>query len=290
MHHWEHNSKNRLVKRRLSLFEIESVSKNLSIMEPIANPVDENVVPEKTLLEYFAPISSNAPSCIVLPTTSATHFELKPAIIQLLPSFYGLDREDPYMHVKDFLEICSTFKFQNFSDESVKLRLFPFSLKDKSKAWLNSLPTGSITTWDQLYNKFLLKFFPMSKTDSLRREISEFFQKDNEEFYECWERFKDLLLKCPHHGFEKWRLVKYFYDGLTPSNRQMIQSMHTGNFLKFQGQEAWDALEDLSVNSQQWNYFDPRSRSTNSPKRGGRYEVKDELDLRTSLDKLARKK
>ena len=77
---------------------------------------------------------------------------------KLLPSFYGLDREDPYMHVKDFLEICSTFKFQNFSDESVKLRLFPFSLKDKSKAWLNSLSTGSITTWDQLYNKFLLKF------------------------------------------------------------------------------------------------------------------------------------
>ena len=60
-------------------------------------------------------------------------------------------------------------------------------------------------------------------------------------------------------------------------------------FSKFQGQEAWDALEDLSVNSQQWNYFDSRSRSTNSPKRGGRYEVKDELDLRTSLDKLARK-
>ena len=148
MHHWERNSKNQLLKRRLSLFEIESDSKNLSIMEPIANPVDENVVPEKTLLEYFAPISSNAPSCIVLPTTSATHFELKPAIIQLLPSFYGLDREDPYMHVKDFLEICSTFKFQKISDESVKLRLFPFSLKDKSKAWLNSLPTGSITTWD----------------------------------------------------------------------------------------------------------------------------------------------
>ncbi|XP_062075371.1 uncharacterized protein LOC133779424 [Humulus lupulus] len=145
---------------------------------------EPNVVQEKTLLEYFSPISSNAPSCIVLPTTNATHFELKPSIIQLLPSFYGLEREDPYMHVKDFLEICSTFRFQNFSDESVKLRLFPISLKDRAKAWLNSLLTGTITTWDQLFNKFLAKFFPMSKTDSLRREISEFYQKDNEEFYE----------------------------------------------------------------------------------------------------------
>ncbi|KAM6567243.1 hypothetical protein CsatA_026371 [Cannabis sativa] len=284
MHHWQRDSKNRLVKRVVTLGEIESVFEKLSIMEQ-----EPNIAQEKTLLEYFSPISSNAPSCIVLPTTNATHFELKPSIIQLLPSFYGLEREDPYMHVKDFLDICSTFRFQNFSDESVKLRLFPFSLKDRAKAWLNSLPTGTITTWEQLFNKFLAKFFPMSKTDNLRREISEFYQKDNEEFYECWERFKDLLLKCPHHGFEKWRLVKYFYDGLTPSNRQMIQSMHTGKFLKLQGQEAWEALEELSVNSQQWNYSEPRSRANNSPKRGGKYEIKEETDLRTSFEKLARK-
>ena len=172
MHHWHRNSKNRLVKKVVHLREIESVFENLSIMEQ-----EPNVVQEKTLLEYFSPISSNAPSCIVLPATNATHFELKPSIIQLLPSFYGLEREDPYMHVKDFLEICSTFRFQNFSEESVKLRLFPFSLKDKAKAWLNSLQTGSITSWDELFNKFLTKFFPMSKTDSLRREIYEFYKK-----------------------------------------------------------------------------------------------------------------
>ncbi|MBC2863256.1 retrotransposon gag domain-containing protein [Klebsiella pneumoniae] len=103
------------------------------------------------------------------------------------------------------------------------LGCFHFHLKDKAKAWLNSLPTGSITSWNQLVNKFLGKFFPMSKTDALRREISDFYQKEGEQFYECWERFNDLLLKCPHHGFETWRLVKYFYDGLIPSNRQMVQ-------------------------------------------------------------------
>ncbi|KAM6556416.1 hypothetical protein CsatB_003435 [Cannabis sativa] len=69
----------------------------------------------------------------------------------------------------------------------------------------------------------------------------------------------------------------------------MIQSMHTGKFLKLQGQEAWEALEELSVNSQQWNYSEPRSRANNSPKRGGKYEIKEETDLRTSFEKLARK-
>ena len=88
----------------------------------------------KTLRELFSPITTNPPSCIVLPATTAAHFELKPQIIHFLPTFYGLDREDPYMHVKDFLEICATCKFQNFSDNSIRLCLFPFSLKDKAKA------------------------------------------------------------------------------------------------------------------------------------------------------------
>ena len=65
----------------------------------------------KTLRELFSPITTNPPSCIVLPTTTTVHFELKPQIIHLPPTFHGLDREDPYMHVKDFLEICATCKF-----------------------------------------------------------------------------------------------------------------------------------------------------------------------------------
>jgi hypothetical protein len=33
--------------------------------------------------------------------------------------------------------------------------------------------------------------------------------------------YKDLLINtCPHHGFETWRLVSHFYEGLTPKYRQ----------------------------------------------------------------------
>jgi hypothetical protein len=71
----------------------------------------------------------------VLPPTNATHFDLKPHVIQLLPAFHGLDLKNPYSHVKKFKDICATFKFQNFSEESVHLRLFPFSLHDK--AWFH---------------------------------------------------------------------------------------------------------------------------------------------------------
>src|SRR5438270_4596482 len=140
--------------------------------------------PQKTLKELFSPISSNPSSCIVLPEVTASHFELKPQIINLLPNFYGLKREDPNLHVNNFQDICSTFKFQNFTDDSIRLRLFPFSLKDKAKVWLNSLPSGVITSWDILVQKFLAKFFPMSRTNNLRKDITDFAQKDNEMFSE----------------------------------------------------------------------------------------------------------
>ncbi|KAL6538094.1 hypothetical protein OROGR_012082 [Orobanche gracilis] len=130
----------------------------------------------------------------------------------------------------------------------------------------------------------------MSKTDSLRREISEFFQKENEEFYECWERFNDLILKCPHHGFEIWHLVKYFYDGLIPNNRQLVQSMHGGKFLHLIGDEAWNALENLSINSQQWNSSDSRAKSMyTTPKKGGIYEVRQDVEIKFTIDDLVRK-
>jgi hypothetical protein len=64
-----------------------------------------------SLRELFAPVATNSHSCIVLPPTNATHFDLKPHVIQLLPSFHGLDHENPYGHVKKFKDICATFKF-----------------------------------------------------------------------------------------------------------------------------------------------------------------------------------
>jgi len=77
----------------------------------------ENADHTRSLRDLFAPVATNSPSCIVLPPANATHFDLKPFVIQLLPSFHGLDLENPYSHVKKFKDICAMFKFQNFSEE-----------------------------------------------------------------------------------------------------------------------------------------------------------------------------
>ncbi|KAA3461968.1 Retrovirus-related Pol polyprotein from transposon opus [Gossypium australe] len=48
--------------------------------------------------------------------------------------------------------------------------------------------------------KFLLKYFPPAKTAKLMNDISSFAQIDLETLYDAWERFNDLLRRCPHHG------------------------------------------------------------------------------------------
>jgi hypothetical protein len=97
------------------------------------------------LRDHYVPTTYTPFSSLKLPDITAAHYEIKPSIIQMLPSFYGFDNEDPYKHLDEFLEICLTMRLQNISEDALRMRLFPFSLKDKAKYWLNSLETNSIT-------------------------------------------------------------------------------------------------------------------------------------------------
>ena len=89
--------------------------------------------PPRQMKEYFIPSTYNPSTCIHLPDIPASHYEIKSTTIQMLPSFYGNTNKDPYKHLDEFLEIYSTMKIQNFTDDALRLTLFPFSLKDKAK-------------------------------------------------------------------------------------------------------------------------------------------------------------
>ena len=155
----------------------------------------------RTMRHYLQPPRNSTPSCFIFPL-NANNFRFKPGMIPLLPNFHGLDCESPYLHLKEFDEICATFSDQTCPSEIVKLKLFPLSLKDKAKIWLNTLRPRSIGTWQEMQAEFLKKFFPSQKTNALRKQIQNFSQNSNEAYFQCWERFKDLLNSCPHHGYE----------------------------------------------------------------------------------------
>nr|GEY75487.1 reverse transcriptase domain-containing protein [Tanacetum cinerariifolium] len=69
-----------------------------------------------------------------------------------------------------------------------------------ARIWLEKEPPQSIFTWDDLVSKFINQFFPSSKITNLRNEITNFQQRFDKSFNEAWDRFKDLLRACPHHG------------------------------------------------------------------------------------------
>nr|GFA69287.1 reverse transcriptase domain-containing protein [Tanacetum cinerariifolium] len=46
-----------------------------------------------------------------------------------------------------------------------------------------------------------------------------------------WERFKDLLRQCPHHGFFELHQLDTFYNALNPNDQDALDSAAGGNFL-----------------------------------------------------------
>ena len=79
--------------------------------------------------------------------------------------------------------MCATFKINGVTDDVIRVRLFPFSIRDKAQLWLASFPSESITTWDQLKQAFPHKYFPPHKTAKFRNEITTFKQNGSETIY-----------------------------------------------------------------------------------------------------------
>ena len=176
--------------------------------------------------------------------------ELKSGLIHLLPSFHGLENEDPHKHLKEFHVVCSSMRPQGIPEDQIKLRAFPFSLKDRAKDWLFYLPPGSIATWIDMVKAFLDKFFPATRAANIRREICGIRQRDTENLHEYWERFKQLVASCPQHGISEQLLIQYFYEGLLPMERKMMDAASGGAIVDKTPAQARDLISLMAANSQ----------------------------------------
>ncbi|GJU21208.1 zinc finger, CCHC-type containing protein [Tanacetum coccineum] len=111
----------------------------------------------------------------------------------------------------------------------MRLRLFQLSLYYQASNWLEHLPIGSISTWEDLTTRFLAQFFPSGRTTKLRN---------------------DILMLQQHH-------VQIFYDHVNSATRHAIDHSTGGKLCDKRAKESWELIENLALyDHESWN--DPR--------------------------------
>jgi hypothetical protein len=79
------------------------------------------------------------------------------------------------------------------TQETLKWKLFPFSLIEKVKQWYTQAVESPNGNWDELKDKFCLVFFPISCIVSLPRVILNFEQHEKESIGVAWARLSILI-------------------------------------------------------------------------------------------------
>ncbi|KAI3739206.1 hypothetical protein L2E82_29605 [Cichorium intybus] len=201
----------------------------------------------QSVASHFQPWEYDDSSPIYIPDGVEHYVEIRPQLIGILTQFRGYKTDDPYNHLYEFISIANANTTRNTNRDTFRLRLFPFTLTDKAKYWFTSLPSNSITRWDQLKVKFLQEFYLVCKTTKVRREIQTFQQQPGEAFHEAFDRLKELLRSCPHHEVPKWQLVKLFFEGVSETHQAMINASSSGTFMWQEPEDAWRFLDQLSL-------------------------------------------
>ncbi|GJU59378.1 zinc finger, CCHC-type containing protein [Tanacetum coccineum] len=154
----------------------------------------------------------------------------------------------------DFLKLVDSLDLDGANRERIRLRLFQFSLHNQASNWLERLPAGSITTWEDLTTRFIAQFFPPRRTTKLRNDILMFQQHHGESLSKAWTRFKDLLQKVPHHGIDHWLQIQIFYDHVSFHHKCEINRVAGGKIHNKNPNESWEIIENLALYDQEgWN-------------------------------------
>ncbi|KAA3461302.1 Retrotransposon gag protein [Gossypium australe] len=144
----------------------------------------------------------------------------------------------------------------------------------------NRIPTEDphihLRLFMEMSNSFkIVSYFPPRKNDNLQNEITTFQQIDDESLYEAWERFIELLRKCPHHEIPYCTKLETFYNGLNAHTRLVVDAFMNGGLLSKSYNEDYEIVERIDSNIYQW----PKNRAAS----GRQVARVHEVDALTSL-------
>nr|GEW96959.1 reverse transcriptase domain-containing protein [Tanacetum cinerariifolium] len=155
----------------------------------------------------------------MVPPILAEQCELKHSLVNMMTSdqFFGLEKDNPHDHIRWFNKITSTIKYKDVPNSAIKLMLFPFSLAGAAH-----------------------------RTTNLCNEILNFQQRFDESFHEAWDKYKDLIRACPHHGFTELHQLDTFYNALNLADQDSLNAAAGGNLLERRTQDVLTIIENKS--------------------------------------------
>ncbi|GJW59154.1 hypothetical protein Tco_0105885 [Tanacetum coccineum] len=184
-----------------------------------------------TMEQYLALTRGNQAPGVVKPEIEGNvNFEIKSQFMRELreDTFFGNKNDDAHEHVERVLDIVGLFNIPGVTHDAVMLRVFPITLTGAAK-------------W----------YCPPSKTAKQLEEIRNFKQDGDETLYQAWERYNDLLYKCPTNDINNHQKVNIFYNGLGTMNRQLLDSQ--GPIPGMTPNQALTAIQTMADHSQKWH-------------------------------------
>ena len=102
----------------------------------------------------------------------------------------------------------------------------------------------------------------------------------------------ETIIACTHHGFDTWMLVNHFYGGMSPTMKQLLETMCGGDFLSKHLDEAMDFLNYVVETSKGWKAPNPREVEKMRPsanQRGGIFSLFEDMEMKAKISTLDRK-
>ena len=136
MQHWGRNTVGRLERTIAPQEQGCEVSLHSNQMEPPPEEqqsqqgIPRNPNTYMSMRDHIHPPRVSAPSCIVPPTEDVV---VRPYLVPLFPTFHGMENENPYTHIREFEEVCTTFKEGEIDMDLLKLKAFALTSKTKPK-------------------------------------------------------------------------------------------------------------------------------------------------------------
>ncbi|GKC58178.1 hypothetical protein Tco_1085776, partial [Tanacetum coccineum] len=169
-------------------------------------------------------------------------------------SFNGNDGENAYEHINKFLEIVGPIKINGLTQDRFRLSTFPVSLAGAAYEWFTKEYIGSITTSDNIVEKFILQFHHFSDHDEEDDNPNKPYNLDNDKAKgteKSWSEKGVPYQLCDHicepdrfkNGETKWPTYTSDIDSFC-NGGELPGMVRVGSMTYFQDHRWYDELAD----------------------------------------------